>query len=181
MSMTSNCVKTIQTSPGMTYEDAEDGTISGWSVFDNTPAGASIFNVYDADRKSSVIELAGSGMFNGYRLRNNDGTNWENSTHFIIEWSMRYSENFVIYIDLETSQGHRYMVYSPVDVDQLGSGEYIRYGIGSDATDGTWQTFSRNLQTDLQNAQPTVEILKVNGFLIRGSGYVDDLILHKDN
>ncbi len=69
------------------------------------------------------------------------------------------------------------MVYLPSDNDSLGSGEYIHYGIGSDSIDGRWRTFTRDLQADLEQAQPGVRLLTVNGFLIRGSGKVDDIML----
>ena len=161
------------------YEDAEDGKIAGWFIYDRSPSGASIANVYDANRRSSVIELDGSGTANGFRLRNEDGSKWNNSTHFVIEWSMKYSDQFVIYLDVETTAGHRYLVYRPLDKDALGSGEYINFGIGSDAVDGRWRTFTRDLQADLENAQPGVRLLKVIGFLVRGSGRVDDIKLHE--
>ncbi len=38
---------------------------------------------------------------------------------------------------------------------------------------------SRDLQRDLETAQPGVELLEVNGFLIRGNGRVDDVIMIK--
>ena len=43
--------------------------------------------------------------------------------------------------------------------------------------DGQWHTYVRDLQADLNTAQPGVTILEVNGFLIRGSGMVDDIKL----
>ena len=43
--------------------------------------------------------------------------------------------------------------------------------------DGRWHTFVKDLQADLDEAQPGEKILEVNGFLIRGSGKVDDIIL----
>jgi predicted secreted protein len=159
------------------YENAEDGTIDGWTIYDKTPAGASIFNIYDEDRQSSVIELVGTGTKNGFRLRNDDGGNWQNTNTFFIQWSMKYSEPFKLYIDVETTEGHRYVQYEPVDGDVLGDGEYVKYGLGSDAANGKWQTFARDLQADLENGQPGVQIIEVNGFLIRGSGKVDDIKL----
>ena len=51
------------------------------------------------------------------------------------------------------------------------------HGLGSDATDGRWHTFTRDLEADLADAQRGVNILEVNGFLIRGSGKVDDIML----
>jgi len=162
---------------GTIYEDAEDGLTTGWAVYDNTPAGASITNVYDADRQSSVIELTGEGLQNGFRLRNADGSSWQNSTNFVIQWSVKYSENFRVFIDVETTDGQRYIQYESIDEDKLGDGKYVVYGLGSDATDGQWHMYSRDLQADLQNAQPGVEVLSVNSFLIRGSGQVDDIKL----
>ncbi len=110
----------IKTGSSTVYEDAEDGQIRGWDIYDASPAGASIANVYDANRKSSVIELVSSGTSNGFRLRNEDGTKWNNSTHSTIQWSMKFSNTFVIYIDLETTAGHRYLVYLPMTMTVSG-------------------------------------------------------------
>ena len=55
--------------------------------------------------------------------------------------------------------------------------EYVNHGLGSHITDRQWHIFSRNLDADLEDAQSGVEILEVNGFLIRGSGRVDDIKL----
>ena len=162
------------------YDDAEDETINGWSVYDDAYDGATITNVYDDDRNSRVIQLLGGGTVNGYRLRNDDGSNWRNSTQFVIEWSMKYSESFTIYIDVQTTEGHRYIYYTPSNYNGLGEGLYVHHGLGRDVTDGQWHTFARDLQSDLEEAQPGVTILEVNGFLIRGSGKVDDIKLCDD-
>ena len=163
-----------------TYEDADDGSTNRWYVYDNTPYGAQINNVYDSDRQSRVMQLSGSGTDNGYRLTNDDGTYWNNSSHSILRWSMNYSESFLIYIDLETTAGHRYLIYTPAVYNTPGRGEYVEYGLGADAMDGQWHTFVRDLQADLEEAQPGVTILEVNGFLIRGSGMLDDIALIND-
>jgi hypothetical protein len=92
---------------------------------------------------------------------------------------MKYSEEFTVYIDVKTTSGRRYLVYEPVDYDRLGSSTYVRYGLGSDVTNGLWHTFTRDLQEDLADAQRGERILEVNGFLIRGSGKVDDIMLLK--
>ena len=90
---------------------------------------------------------------------------------------MNYSQSFTIYIDCETTAGHRYMMYTPVNEDELGDGTHIRHGLGTSSKDGNWHTFMRDLQTDLEQAQSGVIIEEVNGFLIRGSGRVDDATL----
>jgi len=159
------------------YETAEDGYIDGWSVYDATPAGAEITNVYDADRRSRVIEFSGSDISNGFELRNSDGSLWLNTSQFVVEWSLQYSEYFYVYLDVETTAGHRYIYYTPDDYDLLGSAGMVHYGLGSDVIDGQWHTFVRDLRVDLAEAQPGVRILEVNAFLIRGSGRVDDIAL----
>ncbi|MHC5076951.1 MAG: discoidin domain-containing protein, partial [Planctomycetota bacterium] len=161
----------------ITQEDGEDGTTDRWYVYDNTPSGGEITNVFDSGRQSRVIEFSGAGWDNGYRLTNPDGTFWNNSSHFIVKWSMKYAELFSVFIDLDTTAGHRYLTYRPNDYNSLGDGEYVFYGLGENATDGQWHTYVRDLQADLNVAQPGVTILEVNGFLIRGSGMVDDIKL----
>lgn len=82
-----------------------------------------------------------------------------------------------MYIVVDTTQGHRYLIYQPIDEDHLGDGLHVHHGIGSNANDGQWHTFVRDLQKDIRKAQPTVIIAEVNGFLIRGNGRVDDIQL----
>ncbi len=43
--------------------------------------------------------------------------------------------------------------------------------------DGTWQTFSRDLVSDLKQYEPDNELLAVNAFLVRGNVSVDDVEL----
>lgn len=161
------------------YEDSEDGAISGWDIYDY-PTGATIVNVYDDTKDSQAIQLDGNGVYSGFRLRNDDLSNWKNSTQFVIEWSMKYSENFTLYIDIHTAEGQKFVYYTPRNYNGLGTGKYIHHGLGRDVTDGQWHTFARDLQSDLEEAQPGVTILEVNGFLIRGSGKVDDIKLCGD-
>ncbi len=169
---------TMPTLPGtIVLSDGEDGSATGWSVYDSSPSGASIANVYDAAVQSRVIELSGNGTANGYRLRNADGSKLNNSSHMVVEWSMQYSEDFYVYIDVETTAGHRYLTYRPVDYDGLGSGGYVYHGLGSGMLDGNWYIVSRDLQADLSAAQPGVSIIEVNGFLVRGNGRIDDVKL----
>lgn len=168
-------VKTSSEPTSSNYEDAEDGNIAGWEIYDNDPTGATIANVDDADRGSKVIELIGSATTNGYLLCNADGNYWNDTKFKVIEWSMKYSETFTVYIAVQTKDGFRYLYYTPTTTDNLGDGMYIHHGLGTDAMDGTWQTFRRDLEYDLKDAQPDNEIQAILGFLIEGSGRVDDI------
>ena len=161
------------------YEDGEDGLTSGWVIYDNDPAGAVISNVYDTQRGSRVITLEGSATQNGYKLKNEDGTLWHNQRQFVIEWRMKYTERFYLYIDVETTAGHRYLQYTADNVSS-DAGEFVRHGLGTDAADGQWHTFIRDLQADITEVQPGVVITEVNGFLIRGSGLLDDIRLYAE-
>ncbi len=146
------------------YEDAEDRNTHGWSIYDNEDKKAAIRNVLDRKRQSRVIKLKGAGADSGYVLRNEDGTPWHNSKQFTIQWSMQYREDFEVYLDVETTAGHRYIYYTPDDYDDLGNGEYVHHGLGSLAKDGQWRTFTRDLQSDLEEAQSDISILEINGF-----------------
>jgi len=160
------------------YENAEDGNTNGWSVYDNTPAGATISNVYDDNRQSSVIELNGDGWNNGYVLRkSSDGTAWNNTEETIIQWSMNYNEHFLVYISVETIKGHRYIYYTPSNSNGglSSNGRYIHHGLGSASINGEWQTFTRDLEADLKEFESDNDIISVNAFLIRGNGKVDDI------
>ena len=163
-----------------TYEDAEDNTVIDWVIYGDT-AGATVDNIYDSDRESRVIQLTGNGKETGYHLGNLAGQAdaWNNITEKQLQWSMNYSENFSIYVSILTEQGNRYLVYTNQDTDKQGiiRGEKVRYGLGADSIDGTWHTFTRDLEADWNEFMPSNPIISVNGFFIRGSGKVDDISL----
>lgn len=159
----------------ITYEDGNDATLAGWDIYDHDPAGASINSVYDSVRNSQVVSFSGSGTANGYRLRNEDFSYWYDTTFTIMEWSMAYNEGYVVYIAAQTKEGFRYIYYTSAEDDRLGTGTYVHHGLGSASRDGNWHTIVRDLEADLQEAQPDNELEAVLGFLIRGSGRVDDI------
>ncbi|MCK4442183.1 MAG: hypothetical protein KAU90_09245, partial [Sulfurovaceae bacterium] len=157
------------------YEDAEDGTVDSWHIYDNHPLGATITNVVDA-KKGKVIELHGDGIANGYEIGRRTGEGkWNNRDHKAISWSMNYSENFSVYIAVKTINGVRYMNYERRDENRGKSDNYIKFGLGSNLSDGSWHTIYRNLEDDLHLFEPNNHIVEINAFLIRGSGRIDDI------
>lgn len=167
---------------GTTYEDAEDGGTRRWRVYDKRPAGATIANVYDGAKSSNVIELKGESRKNGFWLNSNGARTgaWNNTTQKTISWDSQFSEFFIVYVTVNTPLGQRYLVYRPVNRD-LGvrgpRGNYVHHGLGVGAKNGQWQTFSQDLEADLQQYEPGNSILSVNGFLVRGSGKLDNIWL----
>ncbi len=168
---------------GTRYEDAEDGGTNGWDVYDNTPAGAFVENVFDADRGSRVIHLAGHRTANGFRLRDANGAWWNNRDQSVLSWSQRFDAAFTIYVKILTTEGMRYLYYNPFDRDRGGSAtsRYLQFGLGHTARDGQWHDFNRDLAADLKRYQPNNRLLAVQGMLIRGTGWVDDIALDGDD
>ena len=159
------------------YEGGEDGTIGGWDVPDADPPGAQIANVYDEDRQGNVIELTGSKTLNRFRLLSDHFTRWGNTKDFVVEWNMKYSEPYVVLLEVRTTAGKRFLSYLPSNDDLPGSEQFVRFGVGDSTKDGRWHRIVRNLQNDIEKAQPGVKITSVDSFSIRGSGRVDDITL----
>jgi hypothetical protein len=168
---------TITPNSSTAYEIAKDRSISRWTVIDKKPSGGVVRNVYDKKHRSRVIELKGNGTKNAYRLRNADGSKWHDSTKLVLQWSMSYSEPFKLYVDVQTTAGQRFITYTSATADRLGNGRYLYFGIGSGAILGQWHTFTRDLQADIERAQPDVRVVEVNGILIRGNLRIDDIKL----
>jgi len=96
---------------------------------------------------------------------------------------MNFSSNFTIYIRINTSYGLKYLYYTPVtyNLGRQSQNRYIHHGLGLDAKNGSWRTFSRDLEADLQEFEPGNKILAVLGFLVRGGGKIDDIQLLSQN
>ncbi|MFX0054126.1 MAG: hypothetical protein ACFFAX_01650 [Promethearchaeota archaeon] len=156
-------------------ENAEDGDTALWGVYDNSPAGY-IYNVYDNDGRA--IRLVGGGTGTGYRYPYSSANYWNDAEHKSIQWSMKYSESYVVYVSCDTTAGHRYIYYTNLNYNLLKTSTgYVHHGLGTWTTDGRWHTFTRNLQDDLHDGEPNVNIIDVNAILFRGSGRVDNIIL----
>ncbi len=155
-------------------ENAEDGRTTDWGVYDSSPAGT-VSNVLLDGRR--VIHLQGGGTGTGYRYPYSSSHYWNDAQHLLIRWSMKYAEDYYVYVSVDTTAGHRYIYYTPVDYDNLGTSGYVHHGLGVSSKDGAWHTFERDLLADLHDAQPSVDIIDVNAILFRGSGYVDDIQL----
>ncbi len=157
------------------YENAEDGAISRWHIYDNNPSGATIRNIIDSSQ-GRVISLQGNGFENGYEIGARRGDEkWNNRDHKAISWSMKFSDYCSIYVALETTNGARYLTYEPKDRDRGVIGNYIRFGLGSDANSGKWKTYSRNLEDDLHKFEPSNKLLAINALLVRGNGVIDNI------
>ncbi len=152
-----------------TYEDGEDKKIKRWETL-NPLSEAMIKNTYDKAKSSRVIEFDGNGTKSAYILKIDAP-----AKKHLFSWQMKYSEDFVIFISLETKLGKRYLIYTPGDKNG-----YMQYGLGYTDKRGTWQRYSRNLEKDLQYFDNRNAILKINSFVIRGSGSIDNIKIMKE-
>jgi len=99
-------------------EDAEDGTTDGWSVYVNTSESATVSNITDDTKNSRVIELRGDGKADAYRF------NFEDRQEHNIRWSMNYNEDYTVYAVVNTTNGIRYLTYTPIDENRGLSDAY---------------------------------------------------------
>ena len=93
---------------------------------------------------------------------------------------MKHSEKYIIYISVQTQNGHRLLSYTNSDSNLGKSFGTIHHGLGQSSSNGTWQTFTRDLEADLKDFEPDNNITSVNAFKIRGSGRIDDIKLLAD-
>jgi len=162
------------------YEDAEDESTNRWHVYDKSPAGATVDNVYLQDRDHNAIEFIGAGTKNGYILGNWEGQEgaWNNTEEYILKWSMKFDKGYTVYVRVMTKNGARYIYYTPSDKSNgKRNNEYIHIGLGKQSNNGIWQDFTRDLAADLKKNEPNNQLLSINAFLVRGNGMVDDVEL----
>jgi Right handed beta helix region len=158
------------------HEYMPDPPLSDWTINDNTPTGAVIELKFDDPKTRKVIWLTGSGLDNSYRIL---PAYLGDDTAETLRWSMRYSEDFRIYVAVQTDEGTKYLKYFPERVDyvSIGGSEYS-FGLGEDAINGRWHTFTRNLSDDC--LQAGVVYIKVYSVTIKGSGRIFNMNLLDD-
>ena len=166
---------TLASASSQVVEDAEDGSTDGWRIYDSSPVGALIENV--AGDTSQAIRFTSTGTLNGFIVGSTNGTGLNIQNRYVASWRMRAEQNFIIYFAANTSAGLRYIRYQPTDnLQPTGTSRHVITGLGQSILDGEWRTFERDLQADLNAAQPDLQILSIPGILIRGSLDIDDIV-----
>ena len=166
-------------SPIKSYENAEDNQVSRWSIFAG-PDSAQISNVYDTEKESRVISFQGDNSENRYLIGNETGINgaWRDTKHSNLKWSFKSSNNFEIYLLVNTLKGAKKIKYSNSDIEIKGvQGDEIHFGIGDTASDGEWHTFIRDIEADVEYFDTTNRLLSIDGLLVVGNSKIDDLEL----
>ncbi|MDO8499764.1 MAG: hypothetical protein Q7S66_03840 [bacterium] len=163
------------TIPGPTvYENAEDGLITGWKISDNIPAGARISNVVD-DAHGRVIQLLGAGTANAYELYLPGNKIWANPTQKVIQWDMKFNEDYYVAVRVNTRHGRKWLSYSHL-TDKKAS-DFVPIRTDVSLRDGAWHTVVHNLVADLAIHFPTEIIKQVELIRVYGSGMLDNIQL----
>ncbi len=151
------------------YEDAEDTKTSRWSVV-FSPTLAEVKNYYDDKKVSRVIHFKGEGTKTIFQLNSKKDKEKSLKKEFWLSWEMKFNEDVVIIVVLQTTRGEEYLIYTK------GFNEsYKQLGLGDNVCNGEWQRFERNLQEDLNYFDNRSTILGLKSFVIKGSGSVDNI------
>ncbi|CAA6806645.1 MAG: Calcium-binding acidic-repeat protein (ARP) [uncultured Sulfurovum sp.] len=151
------------------YENAEDKKITRWSLLKISSFGE-IKNINDSSKKSRVIQLLGNHTRSTYIL-SLEKKNIKHK-HTVLSWEMKYAEDFVIMIQVDSTTGEHTLIYTP-GYENL----HLQYGLGTTATQGQWQTYQRNIEQDLKNFIRNSKLLRVKNFVVKGSGFFDNIQL----
>ena len=158
------------------YENASDGKVDRWRVYNNASSSALIKNIID-EKKGRVIQLSSKdNLSDGFKLGGLTGEeqSWKNNSDRILKWSMKTNKDFLIFVSLKTLKGNRFLIYSS---KEYSTGYTI--GLGRKTKDGKWRAYIRDLDADLKRVDSNNTILSVNGFFVKGSGLFDDITLDK--
>jgi len=151
------------------HEDAEDKKSSRWKLI-HAEDFSSVKNVKDLSKKSRVLEFKGAGTKQAYEFK----TTKKKKNEYWLSWQMKFSEDFVIIILLNTNIGEQYLIYTPGTFKS-----FKQYGLGADTTNGKWQTFRRNLQEDIAYFDNRVKTISLKSFIVKGNGRIDNIITKK--
>ena len=161
-----------------TIEDGEKNSTTKWRVVEGSLDD--IVNIYDSELKSRVIQFNGGGSYKLGATGGSRALNLQNET--TISWKMKATVPYTIYILAQTTEGLRYIFYVSTPSRGLKHGllNGIHHGLGKATIDGRWRTITRDLSSDLQDAEPNNKIISINGIIINGGNgiRVDDITLY---
>ena len=160
----------------LTLFDGSEGIVAPWSVSDRTPSGFVLDVVYEDDLYGNVIQFTGTGRDNAFLLRNADKTKWNNTTHKVAMWDMKFESAYVIYLVLTTDQGPRVLRYAPSGyVGGRNDNYYGWLNLGEDTIDGTWHHIVRDITADLRTVYPALTLQSIDLMEVRGTGKMDNI------
>ncbi len=159
-------------------ENGEDNSTTKWRVVEGS--SDDILNMYDSELKSRVVEFNGGGSYKLGATGGSKALNIKGET--TISWKMKVTIPYTIYILTQTTEGLRYIFYVSTPSRGLKHGflNGIHHGLGKATLNGRWKTITRDLSSDLHDAEPDNRIISINGIIINGGNgiRVDDITIY---
>ncbi|RMH44280.1 MAG: hypothetical protein D6694_05985, partial [Gammaproteobacteria bacterium] len=161
---------------GETIMDAEDPDANVGYIYDQTPAGATLarvqYNRY-AGTLNRGIRVQGSGTDNGFHFY----INRQALSSAVLSVDLKLTGSFVFYIKVDTNVGITYLTYNTATTSPGSNGAYAFLPLPDpNINDGTWKTFTVDVQSELKRVFPSGSVYEVEGFLIRGTATMDNLV-----
>lgn len=147
------------------HEDAEDQKTARWKLMSKS-SFSKVKNIYDLNKKSHVIEFKGEETKYGYEFK----TTKVKKNEYWLSWEMKFSEDFVLIVLVESNIGKHYLVYTPGTFHG-----HMQYGLGHASNNGKWQTVNRNLQEDIAYFDNRVKVVSLKSFVVKGNGRIDNI------
>jgi len=136
--------------------------INRWYVYANSQKNA-LSKVYDATLKKNVVSLKTS---NGKSIAMQLGNHW-NDSKSVISWEQKIKGRYVVYLQINTTKGKRYIVYQQnVEDSGLYDTYYLNIGLPT-YVNNTWKTITRDIKSDLKRVESDNTFLSVDRFLVR--------------
>ena len=157
------------------YEDAEDGTVDGWSRYGE----GEVVNLEDASG-NRIISTEAQLFADPFRLGLDDESDWNNSEEFTTYFAIMMEQEAAVYFRVDTTDGEKYLCYRPGPDTVEISDTVICFGLGIEPN-GQWHVITRNLATDLERALSNVVLVSIKDFYVFGRVKLDDLMLLKNS
>ena len=177
--------------------DSSNPTPPNMNLHDPTPSGAYYKYIYDDDINGYVLQLHSNWIENSYHILGydvdekyvwNEHPVYQNKLH--IAWDAKFSGDYIVFVVMgfKTADGEyieKDLVYTPTPngyEDFIGSFMQICL---PNSNDGKWHHYQRDLLQDVRRFYPGATINfseykqegEVNGFAVRGSGYITNIYL----
>jgi len=120
--------------------------------------------------------VKGTGLENGFALRQADGSYLDNTDAKKIKWESKFYDDFIIYVAVKLDDGSiKYLSYRPRFSESHD--DVLAFKLPDSSESGVWNTFTRDLEVDLHQYLPQRSIASVVDFQVRGTGCLDDIVL----
>ncbi len=150
-----------------------------WRLIGKHKSSAKIENYHDKQINASAIRFTGVATLTGTGgLKGKlSGKNLQRAvTPGLASWYMNMENDFQINFSVDTNLGKRQLSYTSTK-RQLPRDNQRIFNLTLEPVPGRWSKVTRNLQLDLQQAEPGNSIRAINFMLIKGSGAISGFSL----